>query len=834
MDRSPGRLGRRLLLAVVPLLLVLEIPGGLEMLRRPDLGWKLRQTTVMVVEPDGPAARAGVEVGDRVIALGRERVASYADVRASLVGQHAGDELRLTLLRNDRPLVLDIELSRRPMESQVLTLSMRLSAICFLFLGFVTYLRRDDELGRTFYVLCVLLAFPFLDLPSLPDRHWIRLVTGLRDGMQALLAAFLLRFLLIFPEGVASREAGYARQRWVLVPAVVLLPVHVASSLAPASPAARAVEPWLLTATTLLFVGYVLAGIAVFVRKIQRRETWVRGSKLRLAALGLGLGVLPLTIAALARLLDPTHAWPLDELAVLALPLVPASFSLALLRSGVIDLAHLTRQALVAAFLGLPVALGAWVTAGIVGPRLDPSARPAVYLLVIVGLVALFTLTRAPVRALAGGIDRVLYPEQRRIRRVADELGRTLSESREPEAVIEDFLGGVRQLVDTRQARILEPHGSRWVPHGLDGELATALQLGDESSLARLLCGSREVLVLPPDRATEDHRFGPSTRAWIRRADAHVVAPLVSSGETVALLVLGPRNDGRAYGALHLYHVDSLCRQAAAALQNARLHEEDLARERVRTELQLAQKIQQQLLPQAPILGDSITVCGRTVSSRSVGGDLHDHFTLSDGGVVVVVADASGKGIPASLLTSGVRTAVRETVRPGLPLSDAIAHVNRHVHGMTSVGNFIALFCALIDPRTGVVEYCVAGIEPPLWIRSRRERCEPLTRGGPVLGVDPDAGYHAGTIRLDPGDTLVAYSDGVIDEEDSEGEPFGPQRLAALLRAEREHEPRRLLASIFGRVKAHAAAEAVDDTTVVVVRRSQEVHVGTESAAGSG
>jgi serine phosphatase RsbU (regulator of sigma subunit) len=683
-------------------------------------------------------------------------------------------------------------------------------------------------------VLCVLLAFPFLDLPSLPDRTWLRLVTGLRDGLQALLAAFLLRFLLIFPEGVSGRREGYRRQRWVFAPALALLPVHVASSLAPGSPAARAVEPWLLTATTLLFAAYVLAGIAVFVRKIQRRETWVRGSKLRLAALGLGLGVLPLTVAALARLIDPTHAWPLDELAVLALPLVPASFSLALLRSGVIDLAHLTRQALVAVFLGVPVALGAWLAADLLGPRLDPAARPVVSLLVIAALVALFTLTRVPVRALAGAIDRVLYPERRHIRRVADELGRALSESREPEAVIEDFLGGIRRLVDTRQARILEPHGDRWIPHGLDAERATALQLRDDSSLARLLCGSREVLLLQPDRATEDRRFGPATRAWIRRADAHVVAPLVSSGETVALLVLGPRAGGRDYGALHLYHVDSLCRQAAAALQNARLHEDDLARERVRTELQLAQKIQQQLLPQAPIVGDSITVCGRTVSSRSVGGDLHDHFTLSDGTVVVVVADASGKGIPASLLTSGVRTAVRETVRPGLPLAEAMAHVNRHVHGMTSVGNFIALFCAVVEPRTGVVEYCVAGIEPPLWVRSALDRCEPLTRGGPVLGVDPDAGYHAGTIRLEPGDTLVAYSDGVVDEENAEGEPFGPQRLSTLLRTDRRRDPGSLLASIFGRLEEFGAEESVDDTTVVVVRRSQEVHIGTKAARAEG
>jgi sigma-B regulation protein RsbU (phosphoserine phosphatase) len=119
-------------------------------------------------------------------------------------------------------------------------------------------------------------------------------------------------------------------------------------------------------------------------------------------------------------------------------------------------------------------------------------------------------------------------------------------------------------------------------------------------------------------------------------------------------------------------------------------------------------------------------------------------------------------------------------------------------------------------------------------VRSALDRCEPLTRGGPVLGVDPDAGYHAGTIRLEPGDTLVAYSDGVVDEENAEGEPFGPQRLSTLLRTDRRRDPGSLLASIFGRLEEFGAEESVDDTTVVVVRRSQEVHIGTKTARAEG
>lgn len=834
MSRSHGPpsrrpISRRLLLALVPLLVALEVPGVVELLQRPELGWKLRQTTVMVVDADGPAARAGVQVGDRVRVVGSSSVESWADVMVALGGRRAGERLDVILFRDGERVDLVLRTARQPADVLVRALSMRLSALTFLLLGFITYLRRDDALGRTFFVTCVLLAFPFLDLPSVGDRTWMRLVFGLRDGLQALLAAFLLRFLLIFPEGVSASEERYARQRWVLAPALVLLPLHVGAALAPRSSAESGFESVLLAVTTLLFVGYVIAAIVVFARKIRRRDRWIRGSKLRLVSLGLGAGVLPLTLAALARLVAPTHAFPLDEWAVLMLPLVPASFSLALLRTGAIDLASLTRQTLIALFGIGPAVLLVWIGAGAIADRVDAALRPAVYGAVLIGLIAVGVFARGPLRAATRLVDRVLYPERRRVQAIAHRMGLRLTERSDPTAVVEGFVTGMKSLVDTDVVHVMEPRGSRWMPVDLDPQDAEARALEADGSLVEWVLRSREVLLFDPDRPEVDARFGPGARAWIVHVDAHVLAPLVAAGEVVALLVLGRRRGSRGYGALHLYHVDSLCRQAGAALQNARLHEEDLNRERVRTELALAKEIQEQLLPAEALDHRGIMVCGRTISSRSVGGDLHDHFTLSDGSVVVVVADASGKGIPASLLTSGVRTAMRENVRPGLGLDVAMAHVNQTVHGMTNVGHFVAAFCAVIDPDTGLTEYCVAGIEPPLWVH-RDGRLERLTRGGAVLGVDPQAVYRVGTIRLDDADVLIAYSDGLIDEEDADGQEFGTDRLISLLRGHHAEDAAGLLTTIFDSVQGHAGGDPVDDTTVVVVRRSQEVHIGTKHA----
>jgi sigma-B regulation protein RsbU (phosphoserine phosphatase) len=260
------------------------------------------------------------------------------------------------------------------------------------------------------------------------------------------------------------------------------------------------------------------------------------------------------------------------------------------------------------------------------------------------------------------------------------------------------------------------------------------------------------------------------------------------------------------------------------------LHEQDLQRERVRTELELAAKIQERLLPEGDLVAGCLEISGRTVSCREVGGDLYDHFRLNDGRVVVAVSDAVGKGIPASLLTSGVRTAVREKIGPGLDLGEAMASINRHVHGMTTTGHFIALFAAILDARDGLMEYCVAGAEPALWLRDGRPN-EWLNRGGPVLGIDPDARYPCGIVRLSPGDLVIPYSDGAVDEEDADEEPFGREGLLKAVTEVKKRSSAEIRDHILNRIQAYAAAEeAVDDTTLVVIRRLRAAAGGTLDA----
>lgn len=821
--------GRRVLLALAPLLVVVGIPGALEFWEKPDPGFTPRETTVGVVDPGGPAAQAGVRAGDALRALNGHPIRHAGAYWARLHTLAVGDTLTLTLERSGVRATVDYVLPPSPTRVRLRRLLMSLVGLSFLFLGFITYLRRPDPLGRWFYLTCVLLSYSLLPLPTFPWVGLMQVLESVRSVLQLLLPAVFLRFFLIFPEGAPDDAGVRRRHRWWMVPPLALAPLHIAFNFS-----SRVEMRWVDTlqiVSAVMFAAYLVVALLVFLRKTRRRDRWDRWIRLRLAVLGLATGLLPFVVATVVRQVTPGHSGP-DWITLLLLPLVPAAFSLALLRTGAIDLPTVIRQSIIGIVLTLP----ALVVAGLLVSGRGPL-EPIGELRYVVAVVATFgaAILAVPLRQHVGAlVDRVFYPEQRRIREAAARLDERLAELRQPSEVAEALCHGA---VDLFRARSVSLYG--WPPDAPRPLLAYAgppptppSALAPGTRLAQTAVESHGlVLVEPLLTGRTPLRLDDDSRRLLDTTDAVLLCPLVSAGHTVGILALGPPVDGGSYGNLELYHVELLARRAATSLDNALLHETDLQRERVQVELELAREIQANLLPAESLVRDDAEVQARMIPSREVGGDLYDFFELGDGRIVLAVADAAGKGVPASLLGSGIRTALREVVRPGVECADALAGLNRDVLGMTGDRHFVALFLGLFTPATGVLEYGAAGIEPPLWVRAGLGRVERLTKGGPVLGVAPAARFQAGLVRLAPGDTVLAFSDGMVDEDDAEEEPFGYDRLSDLARSRAHDSVPTLLDGLMRAVEDFGVGEATDDRTLLVLRVPPQ---GTETAAAMG
>ena len=237
-------------------------------------------------------------------------------------------------------------------------------------------------------------------------------------------------------------------------------------------------------------------------------------------------------------------------------------------------------------------------------------------------------------------------------------------------------------------------------------------------------------------------------------------------------------------------------------------------------DLEIAREIQLAMLPRDAFTGRGIEVAGRTRPANTVGGDLYDILTLDDDRLLLVLGDVSGKGSPAALLMALLLAMLRTLAPDDLPPPTLVARLNRLVYEQAPGARFITCFLAIVDLRTGELTYVNAGQTPPL-LRRADGRVEKLQTGGIALGMFDASDYEQADTRLDPGDVLVAYSDGITEAENDQERPFDEDGLEqALQRYASSPEPD-LARALFGAVEQHAGERKMaDDLTVLVVKRT--------------
>ncbi len=269
----------------------------------------------------------------------------------------------------------------------------------------------------------------------------------------------------------------------------------------------------------------------------------------------------------------------------------------------------------------------------------------------------------------------------------------------------------------------------------------------------------------------------------LRAADVKLAVPLVSQGELIGLLNLGPRLSEQGYSRDDSGLLNNLATQAAPALRAAQLvkqrQTEALELERMEQELRVARLIQQTLLPkQVPeIPGWHLDV--HYQPARAVGGDFYDFFERPDGRVVIVVGDVTDKGVPAALVMATLRAILRGSMRRLLSPGAALERSNNLLCPEILQNMFVTCLYAILDPQTGRVQYANAGHDLP--IRNSRGKVTEFRATGMPLGLMPDMKYEEKEDVRAPGDNLLLYSDGLVEAHNPAREMFGFPHLRELM-----------------------------------------------------
>ena len=314
----------------------------------------------------------------------------------------------------------------------------------------------------------------------------------------------------------------------------------------------------------------------------------------------------------------------------------------------------------------------------------------------------------------------------------------------------------------------------------------------------------------------------PALKA-LQAAGVKMAVPLVSQGELVGLLNLGPRLSEQDYSTDDRALLNDLSTQAAPALRVAQLVREkriqEIERERIEQELRVARLIQQTLLPKEIPELPGWQISSYYQPAREVGGDFYDFLYFEDGRMGIVIGDVTDKGVPAALVMATTRSILRSIAHASISPGKVLEQANDLLHPDIPPKMFVTCLYAILDPVSGHLEYANAGHDLPHW--RHNGKVTELRATGMPLGLMPEMFYEEKEVTLGAGDSVLFYSDGLVEAHNPQREMFGFPRLARLLEEKGHGTPAidYLLAELS--VFTGKDWEQEDDVTLVTLRREE-------------
>jgi sigma-B regulation protein RsbU (phosphoserine phosphatase) len=543
----------------------------------------------------------------------------------------------------------------------------------------------------------------------------------------------------------------------------------------------------------------------------------------------------------LVRPLGSNGAWVAQALANLVPPLLvsllPLSFAYTILARRLFGIRFVIRRGLqhlllsrgvlviegVLLFLGLETMIR---HTALVGSAQGPALAGVLALLAVAGIAAVN-------RPLMQSLDRRFFRDRYDARRVMMGLGRDLGLLRERDEILrrtgEAIVSAIHPVRVAIFLRSRNGDGLRceWMSDRPAAEYAETDEAAELSSRLSRPDGDvwmmldRPAAAEEPSSAGADNTFGMTAPAAAVAPRFELCIPLRQAGRVSGCIALAAKLSDEPYTSEDRELLVTVANQAALALENADLlgaakREAQLARD-----VEIARQVQANLFPRHLPVIPGWEVAAVCRPARTVAGDYYDVVRCANGDLGVALGDVSGKGVGASLLSAGVHAMVRSRLPAReCDLGALMQDLNTHLLESSADEMFATVVLARITPADGRVTYVNAGHPPPLLVGAGGEQW--LDESGPLAGVIPQARYVLGEVRLEPGDLLMIYSDGVTEAERAGGEFFGLDRLVSSVSAHAPGNAEAAVQAVLCALETYAGTrEPLDDISIVAVMRKK-------------
>ena len=871
--RSPVHWPRQLLIAAAVIFCALTALYSFEWIqnaRHPphsvELGFNVTRVTVFDratnsipvynVDPASPAESAGLQSGDQIIGLNGQSLTSYDLFDRMWTRAHPGDKVDLTIRRPGLAEPITLHGTFRPAQIESLPeRSVRADArqilslfpVFFVLIGFsVLFLRLDNSHA---WLLALLFA-AFIAVPTFNDQlplpEVLRKFTAFYQNVfGSLITPLFYVFFAVFPvKSPLERRVPWLK--WVALGLAVL-------EIVPGLPFGRSDWPAVVKnlvgsgaanpVRVRLHYSWLALGLISLVWNCYGAEVPQDARrKSRVLLLGTLVGVLPIVLERF--FIDFYGFRPpfwVDLLATLLILLYPLAFAYAVVQYRVLEIPVLLRKSVryVLVQRGYFVLLicggllAIFLFARFFSGYFEENSQYGMALSAAFG-VAMVWVSGPFVKRGTERIDRAFFRSSYNARVILEDLAakiRKVTDRRELAALIE------RQLTQAFQPRSLAiyfaDNSGRLT--AADPEVPASIRsfAPDAPWLSDVIAEGGAWDVPPPQRpgARRDFSLGPL-------APECVVPLLTQDSRLIGLLALGQPRSEEPYSREGKRLLDSVASQAVISLENIRMAEQIADRlegdRRAAHEMHIARDVQARLFPQVMPPLTTLEYAGSCVQARQVGGDYYDFLDLGSSQrmergatraldaaawhLAFVLADISGKGIAGALLMANLQANLRS--RYALALDDLprlLRSVNQLFYENTPDDRYATLFFGVYDDHSRELEYANCGHNAPLLFRAHG-MLERLTSTSTVIGLFADWRCETQFVKLEPGDLLVIFTDGVTEASDAAGNEFGEARLIDTVCASREQSPAQLVAAIQEAVQQFSAGEQSDDLTLVIAR----------------
>lgn len=297
-----------------------------------------------------------------------------------------------------------------------------------------------------------------------------------------------------------------------------------------------------------------------------------------------------------------------------------------------------------------------------------------------------------------------------------------------------------------------------------------------------------------------------------------VIVPMLSQDQVKGCILVGGRLNAAPFQDDELEFLGTLGNSAMISLENARLLQDTIEKERLEEELSIARDIQQGLLPKTPPTADGFDLAGLNIPSLQVGGDYYDFFKIDDDRIALAIGDVSGKGVGASLLMSNLQASLHAMIYAKWTLAEIVYRINNIIHQNTPFDKFITFFLAVVDIKKCEMTYVNAGHNPP-YIYHKNGKLEMLEVGGLILGMMPNMHYEQATIPLVKNDWVLMFTDGVSEAMNEKDEEYEEHRIEKFLQEVKKTSACDFVEALKESVRKFCGkAPQSDDITILVLQ----------------